>query len=152
MLRQGARVDAALNLADQLFFHFPGEREPLVRLADSGNGSVHKHELEVLRLLAAELVEPPENTFDALERLEVPERLVEALGVVAGVQQAEAFLRERVEDVVLAGKVPVDGGGAVFDLLGDLPDGDVPVAFADEQLARGVENRTLYRLAIALLP
>ena len=62
-------------------------------------------------------------------------------GVVRIAEQPEAFLGERVEDVVLAGKVAVNRGGAVLDAFGDLSDRDILIALGDEQFARGVENR-----------
>jgi hypothetical protein len=87
---------------------------------------------------------------DAIERRErFEQRLV--LGLPRTAKQPEAFLGEREEDVVLAGEVAVDGGGAVLDALGNLANRDVPVAFGREQLPRGIENRAADRFAIPLL-
>ena len=44
------------------------------------------------------------------------------------VEAAEAVLGEREVDVVLAGEVAVDGGGAVLDALRNLADRDVTIA------------------------
>ena len=54
-------------------------------------------------------------------------------------EHVEAFLREGEEDVVLAGEVAVDRGGAVLDLLRDLADRDVLVALGDEELPGSVQ-------------
>ena len=56
------------------------------------------------------------------------------------VEALEAFLGQREEDVVLAGEVAVDRGRAVLDALGDLADGDLPVALGDEEVAGRGEN------------
>ena len=146
-----SRVDAGLNLPDQVRLHLAGEREPLVHLADAGDRAVHEHQLEVLRVLAAELVEAPEYRADPVERLELVECRVQDGGVVARIQQPEAFFGERVEDVVLAGEVAVDGRRAVFDALGDLANRDVAVAFGHEQLAGRIEDGAADGLAISLL-
>ena len=63
----------------------------------------------------------------------------------------KAFGGEREEDVVLAGEVAVDGGGAVFDALGDLADRDALIAFGNEQVARGVEDGGGDGLSFAVL-
>src|SRR5262249_13689916 len=123
------------------------EREALVRLADLRHGPVDEHQLEILRMLAAEVVEAPENRADSIERLE----LAELGGVRTRVEQAGTLFGERVEDVVLAWEVAVDGGRAVFDPLGDLVDGHVAVAFGNEELPGGIEDGPADGLAIALL-
>src|SRR5207249_10020644 len=66
-------------------------------------------------------------------------------------EQAEPLFREREEDVIFAGKIAVDGGGAVFDPLRNLADGDVLEAFRDEELAGSVQNCAADRLAVAFL-
>ncbi len=63
-------------------------------------------------------------------------------------EEAEAFLCERIEDVVLAGEVAVDGGGAVLDPFGDLANGNVVEALGDKEFARRVEDRPADRLAV----
>ena len=141
----------ALNLPDEVRLHLAGEGESLVHVADAGDRAVHEHQLEVLRVLAAELVETPENRADPLERLELVERGVEHRRVVARIEQPEAFFGERVEDVVLAGEVAVDGRRAVFDALGDLADRDVAVALGHEELAGRIEDGAADGLAISLL-
>ncbi len=102
-------------------------------------------------MLAAEFVDAPEDGRDAFERGAFLARGVHGDQVVARVEQTEAFLRERIKDVVLAWEVPVDGGGAVFDFLGDLADGDVAVALADEQLPGRIEDGPVDSFAISLL-
>ncbi len=114
----------ACSCSTRCALHLAREREALVLPADARHRAVDEHQREVLRLLAAELVQAPENRPHALERLERRRaRSRPARRRVA--EQPEAFLREREEDVVLAGKVAVDGGGAVLDALGDLADRDV---------------------------
>jgi len=66
---QHLRVDAGLDLRDEVRLHLAGEREPLVHLADAGDRAVHEHQLEVLRMLAAEFVKAPEDRADPIERL-----------------------------------------------------------------------------------
>ena len=56
--------------------HLPREGEALVLAADARHRSVDEHQREVLGLLAAELVEPPEDRADAIERGRVLERAV----------------------------------------------------------------------------
>ncbi len=73
------------------------------------------------------------------------------LGSIEIAEQSESLLRQREKDVVLARKVAVDRGRAVFDSLGNLADGNVLVTLGDEQFPGGVENSTPYRLAVALL-
>src|SRR5207342_2699989 len=127
LLGKYSRIDAGLNLPDQVRLHLAGESEPLVHLADAGDRAVHEHQLEVLRVLAAELVEAPEDRADPIERLELVERRVHYSGVVSRIQEPETLFGERVEDVVLAGEVAVNGRGAVFDALGNLANRDVAV-------------------------
>ena len=103
---------------------------------DLRHRSIHEHQLEVRRLLLARTRRTPTSR---------PRTCSSGLPVVGAVlhlvvEAAKAFLGEREEDVVLAGEVAVDGGGAVFDALGDLADRDVPIAFGDEEVARGVED------------
>ena len=64
---------------------------------------------------------------------------------------AEAFLGEREEDLVLRREVAVDRAGAVFDLGGDVADGDLGVAVGDEELERGVEDGATRGLTRVLL-
>ena len=72
--------------------------------------------------------------------------------LVARKEDSEPLFGERQEDVVLAGKIAVDRGRAVLDLLRDLPDRDVLVTLGDKQIARGVQNRPGDRLPFPLLP
>ena len=57
----------------------------------------------------------------------------------------------REEDLVLRREVAVDRAGTVFDLRGDVADGDLGVAVGDEQLERGIEDRTPRDLTGVLL-
>src|SRR5262249_50760332 len=66
-------------------------------------------------------------------------------------QQAEAFLRQREEDVVLAGEVAVDGGRAVFDALGDLADRDFVIPMSNEELPGSIQNGWADRFSVAFL-
>ena len=66
-------------------------------------------------------------------------------------QQMEAFLGERKEDVVLRRKVAVERCRAVFDALGNLSNRNVLVTLVDEQLARRVENRSADGLPVPFL-
>ena len=125
----------ALNLRGDRFLHVAHEAEPLPVAADPRHGPVEEHQREVLGVRLAELVDPPEARADRVHRIGAT-----GASLAARKQQPESFLRERQEDVVLAGEIAVDGGGAVLDLLGDLPDRHVLIALRDEQLARGVEN------------
>jgi hypothetical protein len=103
-----------------------------------------------LGLLAAELIEPPEDGAHALERRRIVETWIVAhRGGIA--EQAEPFFRELEEDVVFTWKVAVNRGGAVFDAFGDLPDRNVLESFGDEELARRVEDRSPDRLAVAFV-
>src|SRR5512138_93824 len=140
MRRKGAAVDAALDVGDEVLLHLARKREAFVRLADAGDRPIDEHQLEVLRLLPAELVEAPENRTDALERRNLVELGVERVRAVAAVEELEALFRKRIEDVVLAGEVAVEGGRAVLDLLGDLSNGDVAIALVDEEFAGRVED------------
>ena len=151
MRRERARIDARLDLGDEVRPQLAREREALVRLADARHRSVDEHQLEVLRLLTAEFVEAPENAADALQRVDPGELRVEA-GLVGHVQQAESFFRERIKDVVLAGKVAVDGRRTVFDFFRDFANRDVAITLGHEELARCVEDGAAHRFAIAFLP
>ena len=68
-----------------------------------------------------------------------------------GVESPEPLFGEREEDVVLAGEIAVDGGGAVLDPLGDLANGNVAVALGDEEVASGVEDGFPNGLPFAVL-
>src|SRR5262245_31146539 len=97
-------------------FHPPRERKALVRLADARHRPIDEHQLEILRVFAAELVQAPEDRADTVERFEMLQSCVEIRFAVGRMKQAEAFLSQGVEDVVLAGEVAVDGSRAVLDL------------------------------------
>src|SRR5207237_8228645 len=101
---------------------------------------------EVLRLFAAEFVDAPEDRANAIERRASVRRCA---GRIA--KQTETFLRERIEDVVLAREVAVDRGRAVFDALGNLANRNVLKALGHEQSARGVEHRAAHGYAVAFL-
>src|SRR5262249_19185577 len=104
---QLAGVDARLQQLDDVLFAFAREREPLVLAADSRNRLVEKHQREILGVLAAELVEPPEDGSHALDRRRGFQfRIVGDRRRIA--EQPEAFFGERKEDVVLAREVAVN--------------------------------------------
>src|SRR5262249_12118714 len=126
-------------------------RKTPVFAADARHRALEEHQGEVLRLFAAELVEPPEYRAYAVERRQRAQVLLTPLGVSRIAQQAKPLLGEGEEDVVLARKVAVNRGRAVFDPLGDLPDGDVREPFGDEELARGIQDGSAYGFAIALV-
>ena len=64
-------------------------------------------------------------------------------------QLGERFLADAVENLGLIAEIKINRAGGVLDLLGDLPDGDVLVAFFDEQRACRVEDLLAY---VFLLP
>src|SRR3954454_20695931 len=68
--RKHLGFDAALELFDHALLGFARKGEPLVFLADSRDRPVEEHQREVLRVLAAELVDAPENRADSLKRIE----------------------------------------------------------------------------------
>jgi hypothetical protein len=96
-------------------------------------------------MLTAESIDPPENGSNPLERT----KRLAAVGRVA--EQPEPFFGEREKDVVLARKVAVDCGRAIFDALRDLSNRDVSVPFDGEQFAGGVEDSSTDGFPIALL-
>ena len=96
---------------------------------------VHEHQLEERGLLLRELVERPPAAAHVFERVVGGHR-----GADLFIEAMKAFGGEREKDVVLAGVIAVDRGGAVFDAFGDLADRDALVAFCNEQVARGVED------------
>src|SRR5439155_5372099 len=145
--RQVTGADARLQLREDLSAHLTRKREALVRLADARYRPLEKHQREILRMLAAELVEALETAARLLER----RHLLARLAAAAVAEQPEALFGERKKDVVLAREVAVNRRGAVFDPLRNLADRHVLKALADEQLARGVEDRSPHRFAVALL-
>ena len=112
-----------------------------------GHAAIEEHQREVLRVVLAELVVAPEHRAELVDRI----RLARPRRSAEREQQAEPFLGERQEDVVLAREIAVDGGRAVLDPLGDLANGDVLVAVADEEVARGIQNGSANSLAVAFL-
>src|SRR5439155_15139343 len=111
--------------------HVADEREPLVLARDARHVAVDEHQCEVLRVIAAELVQPPEHRPNAIERRE--RREIGAAGASRIAQQAESLFGELEEDVVLAREVAVDSRRAVLDPLGNLTNRYVGVALADEE-------------------
>ena len=67
------------------------------------------------------------------------------------VEAPEALFGECEEDIVLARELAVNRGGAVFDALGNLADGDVAVALRDEQVARCFQDGVSNGLTLAIL-
>jgi hypothetical protein len=94
---------------------------------------------------AAELVESQKPAAEVFDRIGERRRFSIAK------EHAESLFRQRHEDVVLAREVAVDRGRAVLDLLGDLPDRDVPVALGDEKVPRRIQNRAGDSFALAFL-
>src|SRR5439155_8390288 len=130
-LRQFASVDARLNPLDDLALALARERETPVLAADARHRLVDEHQREILRMVAAELVKPPEDGANALELRAAGELRI--VGHRRGIaEQPEAFLGELEEDVVLAREVAVDRGGAVLDPLRNLADGHVLVTLGVE--------------------
>ena len=117
------------------FLHLHHEREPLRLAADARHATIQEHQREVLRLALAELVEAPRRPADVVERVGA-----RRVGHVRRAEQAETFLGQRVEDVVLRREVAVDRRRAVVHLGGDVPHRDLGVAVGHEQLQRGVED------------
>ena len=144
--REQSSVDYGLDVRGHLQLHLADESKSLPVLADARNRAIEEHQREILRMGFAELVEPPEAAPDLIDGICGRPLLL------AGEEDSEPLFSERQEDVVLAGKIAINGGGAVLDLLGDFSDGDVLVALGDEQLARSVQNRPGDRLPFPLMP
>ena len=118
---------------DRVGEHLLQELEAFPLLRDARHRLIDEHQLEVRRLLLREFVERPPAAAHVFERIVGRHR-----GAHLVVEAMKAFGGEREEDVVLAGVVAVDGGGAVFDAFGDLANRDALIAFGNEQVARGV--------------
>src|SRR5262245_41855335 len=146
--REVTGVDRGLDLGAEDAFHLTHESESLPVLVDARDGAIDEHERKVFRVRSAELVDTPERLANRRHRIGL--LTVAQLGR-RGEEDVEPFLRERVEDVVLAREVAVDGRWAVLDALGDLADRDVVVPLGDEQGARRIEDRPCDRLALPLL-
>jgi hypothetical protein len=143
--REQSSVDYALDVRGHLILHLPYEAEPLPVLADTRNRAIEEHQGEILGMALAELVQPPEACADLIDGI------CGGLSVVARKEDSEPLFGERQEDVVLAGKIAVDGGRAVLNLLRDLADRDVLVTLGDKQIARSVQNRPGDRLPFPFL-
>src|SRR4029453_19679850 len=96
------------------------------------------HQREVLRMVAAEVVEILEKEGDPVQRGEGLQPI--GAGIDGTTQQTKTFLGKGKVNVVLTGEVAVNRRRAVLDSLGDLSDGDVLVALRDKQLSSGVGN------------
>src|SRR5262245_43191248 len=101
-------------------------------------------------MLQAEFIEVPEDGAHALKGRQRTQ-LRRMLGFARPAEQVESLLGERKKDVVLAGEVAVDGGGAVFDPLSDLADRHVLIALSREKLARRVQNGAADCFPVAFL-
>jgi hypothetical protein len=145
-LRKHARFDSPLQGRAHFGNRARNVGEPLPFPADLRHGAVDEHQVEVFGMLTAEPVVAEKPVADPLERLGQGFRV----GVLE--QLPEAFLGQSEKQVVFAGKVAVEGSGAVFDLLRDLPNGDVAVALGDEELARSVQDLPPDFFPLALLP
>ena len=148
MRRPGEHVfrNTALHLREDAGAHLRDEREALVLAADPWHAAVQEHEREVLRLLFAELVQPPRGGAHIVERV-----VARRTGELPGAELSEAFLGEGEEDLILRREVAVDGAGAVFDLGGDVSNGDLRVPVCDEEFERGVQNGAARAFARELL-
>src|SRR5438045_3125890 len=104
--REDARLHAPLELGDDVPLRLVREREAFVLAADPRDRAVEKHQREVLRVLATELVDAPEDRADSLQRVEALELLAAAL-VGRMPEQAEALLSQGEEDVVFAREITV---------------------------------------------
>src|ERR1700752_4167641 len=139
-------VDRPLNAGGQLCLSVAYELESFPVLSDLGDGPVHEHQREILRVGLAELVDAPEGLANPAKQIGVVDRRHRSHE-----QQPESFFRQREEDVVLAGKIAVNRSRAVFNPLGDLPDRYVVIALGDEQIPRRIENCSRNRLPLPLL-
>src|SRR5579864_115487 len=95
----------------------------------------HEHEYVMIGEAHTKLDVVPPNLPQALERISRHLRVRHDL-----LQTRKVFAAEFVEQLILVGKVDVDGGWRILDLLCHLTHGDAFVAFADEQLPRGIED------------
>ena len=66
-------------------------------------------------------------------------------------EEPEALLGQREEDVVLGGEVAVKGCRAVLDALGDFSDRYVLIALTNEEVARRVQNGTAHGLPVTIV-
>jgi hypothetical protein len=115
--------------------HLLQELEAFPLLRDARHGLIDEHEQEVRGVLLGEFVEGPPAAAHFLERAVGLHRRLHFL-----IEQMKPFRSECEEDVVLAREVAIDGGGAIFNSLGDLADRDALIAFGHEQVARGAQN------------
>ena len=146
--RARAGVDGLLDAQHHVVLHFADEAEAFPVFADAGHAAVEKHQGEVLRVLLAEFVVAPEHRAQAIGRV----RGVDGAKRLAVLEkEAEAFFRQREEDVVLAREIAVNGGRAVLDALGDFSDRNLRVALLDEELPGGIENGPRNSLPLAFL-
>ncbi len=145
----GGKMPSAMqrsNLRQRAAAHVGDEREALVLLAHPRHVAIEEHQREVLRLVLAELVETPRDGAHVVERI-----VARRVGELALANLAEAFFGEREEDLVLRREVAVDRRRAVFDLGGDVADGDLGVPVGDEELERGIEDGAPRALTRVLL-
>ena len=87
------------------------ESKPLPVSAEARDGAIEKHQREILRVGLAELVQPPEACADLVDGI------CDRHFFIASKEDSEPLFSERQEDVVLAGKITIDGGRAVLNLL-----------------------------------
>ena len=147
LFRELPPFDAGLDVGFRCGRHVLEEFEPLEVLPKAWDGAVDEHQPEILGVQLGELVERPESPAQPVERIRDP---LDCAQQMTG-QAAKSLFGEREEDVVLAREVPVDGGRAVLDSLGNLANRDVLVSLVDEQLARRVEDGAPNGFAVALL-
>ena len=146
-----ACVDAALWICgDQLCLHLAREREALVLAADARHRPVHEHQREVLRMLAAELVEAPEDRRGrarAAASVERGSRAVRPPCRAAGSLLRPARRRCRP----CTGSSRRSRPGCIRCARRSCGSRRCSIALADEELARGVEDRAPDGLAVPFL-
>ena len=144
---QGSLGDTPVDDEGDGLLHLDQELEPLVMRTNPRHGAVDEHQVVVFGVLLAEVEQLEQDAAQGVNR----RRPVWDGHDCHAVHQAESVFGQGEEDVVLALEVAVDGGGAVFDALGNLADRDVLIALGDEEVARGVEDGLPDRLALAFV-
>src|SRR5215471_18382885 len=114
--RARAGRHSLLDAPHHVVLHLTDEAEAIPVIADPRHAAVQEHQREVLGMLLAEFVVTPEDPPQGVGGI-VVRRGLDAVGVRE--EQAEPFLGQREEDVVLAREIAVDRRRAVLDPVGD---------------------------------